>query len=135
MERTFTYLTDIKDASEWLAGARVERAQLAPTGRAMRLTLELTRAMLEQQREVRQGFFRRTKTPFAACRVTLNGLHDVTITHLADQPPNDTPLLSCEAVSGGYQITVQAPDGLQIVARAEQLDGAFEDVGHPMETP
>lgn len=136
MQRHLSVLTDVKDVSELLEGARVEQAQLIPQpGKRLQLIVELTRAMLEQQRVVKQGFFRRMKTPFIKSRLTVNGVTAATVRRLEEVPPNGVPLLVGESVPGGYQLTIQAPDGLQLALGVEQLDGLFEDVGPPLETP
>lgn len=135
MERSITVVTDVKDLSELLHGASVDQARLVPAAGRLQLVVECTRAMIERQQAVRRGLFKRLKTPWTKCRLTFNGITDVTVTRLSDAAPNQMPLLSCEAVKGGYQVTVQAPDGLQYVLNLEQLDGTFSDVGSPIERP
>ena len=135
MERAISVLTDVKDISDWLKGARVDEAKLEPLNGRLAFTLELTRAMTERQTTVRQGLFMRTKTPWIKCRLTLHHIGDVRITRLTDQAPNDLPLLACDAVKGGYQLTVQAEDGLQFILNLDQLEGTFTDVGGPIEAP
>jgi len=54
---------------------------------------------------------------------------------MSDQPPVEVPLLACEAVPGGYQVTLRASDTLQVAFSLEQLDGTFVDVGTPIEAP
>lgn len=135
MERTVTVLTDVKDLGELLNGSRVDQAQLIPSGGRIQLVLDLTRAMVERQQVVKHGLFRRLKTPWTKCRLTLQGIKSMTVKRLTDLAPDQTPLLSCDAVSGGYQLTVQAPDGLQFVLGLEQLDGSFADIGNPIEAP
>ena len=135
MARTIRVLTDVKDVSDWLKGSRVDDAKLEPSNGQLAFTLELTRAMSERQTTMRQGLFTRTKTPWIKCRLTLHHIGDVKIVRLTDQAPNDIPLLSCDAVKGGYQLTVQAEDGLQFILNLDQLEGTFTDVGGPLETP
>ena len=135
MERAINVLTDVKDLSEWLKGSRVDEAKLEPSTGQLAFTLELTRAMTERQTRARQGLFMRTKTPWIRCRLTLHHIGDARIKRLTDQAPNDTPLLTCEAVKGGYQLTVQAEDGLQFILNLDQLDGTFTDVGSPIDAP
>lgn len=135
MERAVAVVSDVKDVGELLNGASVEQAQLVPSDGQLTLILELTRALLERQEVVRRGPFRRLKTPWTKCELRLRHIRSVTVRRLTDQAPNHAPLVSCEAVSGGYEVTVQAPDGLQFVLSADRLDGAFTDVGTPIETP
>jgi len=135
MERAITLVTDVKDLSELLNGASIEQAQLVPDRGRLQLVLELTRAMTERQQVVRHGLIRRVKTPWTKCRLMFNRIGTVTVKRLTDLAPDQTPLLSCDAVKGGYQLTVQAPDGLQFVLGLEQLDGAFADIGNPIESP
>ena len=135
MQRTMTVVNDVKDLAEWLKGASVDQAQLVPSGGRLQLVMELTRAMVERQQMVRRGLFKRVKTPWTTCRVTLNDIHSVAIKRLTDATPAQTPLLFCEAVPGGYQLTVQAPDGLQFVLGLDRLAGTFADVGSPIESP
>ncbi len=135
MERTMTVLTDVKDLGELLNGSRVDQAQLIPSGGRLQLVLDFTRAMIEQQQVIKRGPFRRLKTPWTKCRLTLKGIKSATVKRLTDLAPDQTPLLSCDAVSGGYQLIVQAPDGLQFVLSLEQLDGSFTDLGSPIDAP
>ena len=134
MERTIAYLTDLKDLSGLLAGARIEQAELVPAMGSCSLELQLTRAMLEQPAAPRAGLFKRAKTPWSASRLTLKRIHSVTI-HRAEDLTADTPLLDAEAVPGGYQVTIQSPDGLQFVLQADQLQGEFADIGSPVVAP
>lgn len=135
MERAITVLTDVKDLAELLDGARVEQAKLVPAAGQLRLVVECTRAMPERQRVVRSGLFKRAKIPWTRCQLTFNRLTSVTVRRLEGMPPEDMPLLSCEAVPGGYRLTIQTPDALRFIASLEQLDGAFEDVGSPLDSP
>jgi len=135
MERTITVVTDVKDLSDLLNGSSVDQARLVPNGGRLELVLELTRAMIERQTVVRHGFIRRLKTPWITCRVVFKGIAAVTVKRVSDHTPDQVPLLACEAVKGGYQLTVQAPDGMQFVLDLEQLDGAFSDIGSPIESP
>ena len=75
------------------------------------------------------------KTPWTKCELTLKGITTVAVKRVTDAPPDQTPLLSCDAVKGGYRLIVQGPDGLQFVLGLEQLDGTFADIGSPIEAP
>ncbi len=135
MDRAITLMTDVKDLGELLAGARVEQAKMVQAGGRLQLLVELVRAMPERQHVIRRGLFQRAKTPWTKCQLTLTGVQSLTVKRLEDLGPDQTPLLVCEAVSGGYQLTIQAPDGLQLVLGLERLEGAFADVGSPIESP
>ena len=135
MERSVTLVTDVKDLSDLLNGASLDQARLVPSGGRMQLVLELTRAMIEQQRVIRHGLIKRVKTPWTKCQLALQGITSITVKRLTDLAPDQIPLLACEAVPGGYQLTVQAPDGLQFVLGLDQLNGHFSDVGNPIESP
>ena len=136
MERALTVVSDVKNLSELLEGARIEEAALAPVGGLMQLTLTVTRAVVEQQRVVRHGFRRRVETPWATSRVVINGIRAVTQRPSpADGSSADSPLLSCDAVGGGYQLTVRDPAGWQFVLEVEQLQGSFTDVGELIHAP
>ena len=135
MQRTITVVSDVKDLAELLSGASVEQARLVPSAGRLQLVVDLTRAMLERQHVVRRGLIKRLNTPWTKCQLTLHEVTAVTVKRVTDTAPDQTPLLSCEAVKGGYQLTVQAPDGLQFVLGLERLTGTFSDVGNPIETP
>ena len=135
MERAITLVTDVKDLSDLLDGAGVDEARLVSVGGRMQLGLHLTRAMIERQQVVRAGFLKKMKTPWTKCDLTLKGITTIAIKRVTDAPPDQTPLLSCDAVKGGYQLIVQGPDGLQFVLGLEQLDGTFVDIGSPIEAP
>ncbi len=135
MERRMSVLSDIKDVSELLNGARVDQMRLTPNGSRMRCEIELTRACPELRRVERKGWFTRATTPSVTSRLELHGVTNVVVQHLRETPPGQVPLLSCEAVEGGYACTVTAPDGLQYVLQLEQLDGQFADIGTPVEEP
>ena len=135
MERSMTLVTDVKDLSDLLNGASLDQARLVPSGGHLQLVLELTRAIVERQQVVRRGLFRRIKTPWTKCQMTLRGIHNVTVKRLTDLAPDQAPLLSCDAIPGGYQLTVQAPDGLHLLLECPQLDGSFTDIGSPIDSP
>ncbi|MBI3312349.1 MAG: hypothetical protein HYZ88_02365 [Candidatus Omnitrophica bacterium] len=135
MERTIAFVTDVKDLSDLLNGANVDDANLVPIGGRMQLELHLTRAMAERQQVVRAGLLRRVKTPWTKCELTLKGITTVAVKRVEDAATQHMPLLACDAVKGGYQVTVQAPDGVQFVLGLERLDGAFADVGSPIDSP
>ncbi len=135
MERAISVVSDVRDLSELLHGASIDQARLVSSGGWMRMEVELTRAMPERQRVVRQGLLKRMKTPWSKGRLTLDRIQDVAVQRLSDMPPDQTPLLACDAIAGGYQFVVTAPDGLQIQLTLEQLSGAYEDVGSPIEAP
>ena len=135
MQRAIAVVTDVKDLSELLHGASVEQARMVSSGGRLRVEVELTRAMMEQQRVVRHGLFKRTQTPWIKGRLTLEGIQDVEVQRVSDQPPDQTPLLTCEAIPGGYQFVVTAPDGLRLQLTLAQLSGQFEDIGRPIESP
>jgi hypothetical protein len=84
---------------------------------------------------VKRGLFRRIQTPWTVCELTLSRIQSVTVKRLSDLAPDQTPIIACEALPGGYQFTLQAPDGLQLTVGLDQLDGSFADVGSPVEHP
>ena len=135
MNKQLTVLSDVKDLAELLDGAGVEQAKLVPAGGRLELVIEGTRAMVEQPPVARSGWFTRAKTPWTKYRLTLTRITSVTVTRVEHAPADHAPLFACDAVPGGYQLTVQAPDGLQLVAGLEQLDGAFADAGSVIQVP
>ena len=134
MERAIAVLTDVKDLGELLQGASLEEVHVEPVGGRLQLALELTRAVIERQTVVRAGWFRRAKTPWTKSQLTLKGINALTIRRLTETSPNHVPLLACDAVQGGYQLTVRALDGLQFVLGLSQLEGSFRDVGNLIES-
>lgn len=135
MQRDIKVLTDVKDLSELLNGANVEHAEVKPGGNGMQLMARLLRAMPERQTVVKHGLFRRLKTPWSRCELAFSHITSVGVKRLTDAAPDQTPLMACEAVPGGYELTLQAPDGLQLMMRLDQLEGSFADVGSPIESP
>ncbi len=135
MEHTIAVVSDVKNLSELLGGASVDAARLMPSSGGLRLEMDLTRACSELQPAVRRGFMTRTKTPWTKSRLVLEAIADATIAHAEDRPAEQTPLLSCEAVPGGYMLTVHSPDGLRLRLRLEQLTGRFADTALPNEAP
>ena len=137
MERQIRVLTDIKDLDELLNGARVDRTHvISNPGRPPRLIVELTRAMIERQTVVQQGLFKRIKTPFSSCRLVFSSIRRVTTESVEGAPAlTDGAVLSCEPVKDGYHLTIRAEGGTQIMLELDALNGAFEDVGQPVETP
>ena len=135
MEQTIAVVSDVKNLSELLEGASVDGARLVPSSGRLRLEMDLTRACPELQTVVRKGFMSRTKTPWTKSRLTLDAIKDVAIQRAADAPPDQTPLLSCDAVPGGYSLTVNSHDGLRLQLTLEQLSGRFADTGSPIEAP
>ena len=135
MERTISVLNDVKDLSELLEGASVDQARLAPSSGRLQLELDLTRACPELETVVRRGFSTRTKTPWVKSRLTLSQVKGASVQHLTDVSPTQSPLLSCEAIPGGYALVVTGHDGLRLSLTLEQLNGQFADVGKPVESP
>lgn len=135
MERAMTVLTDVKDLGELLKGASVEQAVLKPGAGGLQLVARLVRAMPERQTVVKRGMFRRLQTPWTACELTLSRVQAVTVKRVTDLAPDERPILACEAVPGGYQFSIQAPDGLQLTVSLDQLEGSFADVGSPIDSP
>jgi hypothetical protein len=135
MQRTISVVSDVKDLSEVLNGASVDQARFVSSGGRLRLEMELTRAMVERQQVIRQGWFKRFRTPWIKSRLVLEQIQDVAVQHLSDQPPEQLPLLACDAIAGGYQFVVTSPEGLRLQLTLEQLQGQFEDIGSPIESP
>lgn len=135
MERTITVLTDVNDVGELLNGASVEHAEVKPGEGGLQLVARLMRAMPERHTVIKRGLLRRVKTPWTACELTLSRVQAVTVKRLADLAPDQRPIIDCEAVPGGYQFAIQAPDGLQLTVSLDRLEGSFADVGSPIESP
>ena len=135
MERSVSVVTDVKDVSELLNGASLEQVRLLPSEGRLRVELELMRVMPERATTVRRGLWTRMKTPWTKSRLTLHQIKEASVRRATDAPPEHTPLLACEAVPGGYTVTVTSPDGVQYVFKLEQLHGQFTDIGNPIEAP
>ena len=135
MNKSIVVLSDVKDLAELLDGAGVEQANVVPAGGRLELVIEGTRAMVEQPPVVRGGVFKRAKTPWTKYRLTLTHITRVTVTRAEHSSADHAPLLACDAVPGGYELTVQAPDGLRLVVGLEQLEGTFADIGSVVQVP
>lgn len=128
MERTITVLSDLKDLGELLQGAAIDQAMLTPSDGRVRLVMEGTRAMVEQPPVERGSLFKRPKTPWTKFRLTLDHITHATMSR-AEQAADQSPLLACDAVAGGYRLTVRTPDGLQLVLAMDWLQGGCADAG------
>ena len=135
MRQAITVVSDVTHVNELLDGSSVNQVHLMPSGGRLRLDLELTRACRELQTVVRRGFMTKAKTPWIKCRLSLGSITEATVERVADTGVASAPLLSCEAVPGGYTLVVINHDGLQLSLRLEQLDGHFVDVGNPIQSP
>jgi len=135
MERAITVLSDVNALSELLDGARVDRARLVPSAGKLRLELEVTRACPELQTVERRGLMRRRRIPWVTSRLRLDQVKDAAVQRLDGLPPGQTPLLSCEAIPGGYRFVVTTADGLRLQAVLETLSGQFADTGAPSASP
>lgn len=130
MTRDITVLSDLNDLNDLLRGATVDQARVVPDQGRLQLVIDITRAMIEREPvETGRGPFKRARVPWAKSRLVLRCVTTTEVKRMLDAPPTDQPLLVCDAVLGGYQLTVQAPDGLQLTVGLERLDGAFTDVG------
>jgi hypothetical protein len=129
MDRMMTTLSDVKDLGELLQGAGIDQAALTPSDGRVQLVIEGTRAMVEQPVLERAGMFKRPKMPWTKFRLTLGHITNVAITRAEQGAGDQAPLLACDAVAGGYQLTVRTPDGLQLILAADRLQGAFADAG------
>ncbi len=132
MERAIQVLGGIKDLSELLQGASLDQAKLVPGGARLRLELELTRACPELQVAGRGSFGFQRRVPWVKSRLVLNQIRDAAIQRLDDGSPAQVSLLACDAVLGGYTLSVTSHDGLKLVLTLDQLDGKFVDVGKPI---
>lgn len=135
MERAITVLSDVTTLSELLNGARVDQARLIPLGGRLRLELDVTRACPELQTMERRGLVTRRRIPWVMSRLRLDQIKDAAVQRLDGLPPGQNPLLSCEAIPGGYRFVVTTADGLQLQMVLEALDGQFTDTGTPTHTP
>ncbi|GEM_PF-3327858 len=135
MERTLQVVTDVQDLADLLQGASVDRVHLAAAGGQMEVVVALTRALLERQEVVQRGLFRRLRTPWTKCELRVSRVASATVAHVTEAQVDHAPVVHCEAVGQGYRLAIQAPDGLQVVVTADQLQGTFADVGHIIETP
>ena len=135
MEKTFAGTKDLQALAVLLDGGQLEVTQAVVVDGRTDLTLEFTRAMLEQPQTVRRGLVHRLRTPWTRCRLTLRGIQQLAVTHLADTPPLQAPLVSCEEAHGRCRVIVQAPDGLRLQIEAKTLDGIFADIGEPILEP
>ena len=135
MDRTIRVISDVKDLSELLDGASVDHARLVPSGARLRLEVELTRACAELQTVARRGWFTKTKTPWVKSRLSFAHIKDASIQRVEETPVQQVPLLSCEAIAGGYTLVMTSPDGLRLTVVLEQLDGQFADFGQPITSP
>ena len=144
MERAIRVLGDIKDLSELLQGASLDQARLlpatasaaggpGPSNGRLRLELELTRACPELQAPGGRGWGFRPRVPWVKSRLVLQQVSGASVQRLDDGSPAQVSLLACDAVSGGYTLSVTSHDGLQLVLTLEQLDGEFKDIGQPAE--
>ncbi|MBI4341445.1 MAG: hypothetical protein HY598_04095 [Candidatus Omnitrophica bacterium] len=132
MQRTITVLGDIKDLSELLQGASLDQVKLSPGGGRLRLELELTRACPELQPAGRGGFGFGRQVPQVKSRLALGQIREASVQRLDDGSPGRLSLLACDAVSGGYVLSVTSHDGLKLALTLDQLDGDFRDVGKPL---
>ena len=135
MRRPFDVLSDVKDVADLLEGARIDQARLVPAGGRLNLELELTRAVLEAQQVVRRGPFRRLKTTWIKGRLTLTQLNALALERFGDAGAQQKPLIWAEAIPGGYEVVITSPEGLRLRVTAEHLNGVYEDVGSPIESP
>ena len=135
MERTIAVVSDVKTLGELLNGAGVEQTRLVPSGGTLYLDMELIRACPELKTEVRRGLMTKTNIPWVKSRLRLNRIQDATVQRLTDGAPDQSPLLVCDAVPGGYTLVVTSPDGLRLSLKLETLDGQFADVGQPTHAP
>jgi len=143
MERDLRVLGDIKDLSELLQGASLDAVRLLPAPAAtlgrpgpgsgrMRLELELTRACPELQSAGPRGFGVRPQVPQVKSRLVLREITHAAVQRLDDGSPAQVSLLACDAVAGGYTLSVISHDGLKLVLTLDQLSGEFADVGKPV---
>ena len=119
MEHALAVISDVSNLSRILAGAVFGAARLLPSGGRLRLELELLPAPAAGRRGVGAA---------VTHRLTLEQVTEANIRHVATVPTGQ-PLISCEAVRGGYQVVVAAPDGLRLELNVEQLNGRLAALG------
>lgn len=133
MEWTINVLGDIKDLSEMLQGASADSLRLQPAGGRMQLELELTRACPELASAQGRGFGR-ARVPFVKSRLVLNHIREAAVQRLDDGSPDRLSLLACDAIAGGYVVSIVSHDGLKLVLTVDQLQGQFSDMGKPVDS-
>jgi len=115
MEQTIAVISDVKNLSERLAGATLGTAQLLFSGGRLHMELDLLRPAPQAVRGRGAGLSVKS-------RLTLERITAASVQHVSTVP-TEQPLLSCEAVPGGYQVVVATPDGLRLELTVEQLSG------------
>ena len=121
MERTVSVLSDVKDLSELLAGARIEQVRCVPSGARLRLEVELTRPHREVQAK--------PPIPWVKSRLSIGQIKESSVARVSEQAGAPAPWLSCDAIPGGYRFVITSADGLRSVLTLEQLNGQFTDHG------
>ena len=135
MNKTISVLSDIQDLGELLRGAAIDQAALSPSEGRVEVVIEGTRAMVEQPAVAGGGWFTRPKTPWTKFRMTLGRITQATLARAEQAAGDQAPLLACDAVAGGYHLTVRTPDGLQLVLAVDKLAGTFSDAGRVVRVP
>lgn len=130
MERAIQVLGDIKDLSELLQGASIDKMRLQASGERLKLDLELTRACLEGTPAGSAKPFGR-KIPWVKSRLTLSDIRDAAFEY-AQSGSSQVSLLACDSIEKGYTLSVTSQEGLRLVMSLDTLRGAFEDVGEPV---
>jgi hypothetical protein len=132
MERQIAVLSDIKDVTELLNGARIDRTRVVSGASQTQVIVDLTRAMVERPAVVQPGLFRRSKTLFTKSQLVFSAVRSVT-----NAPPAEGlfegAIMNCEPVKGGYQLTLRGEGQATLVVLVDRLDGVFQDVGQPID--
>ena len=135
MQRSITVLTDVKDLSELLNGARVEDVRSVSAGGQSQIVATLTRAMVELQRVVPAGLFKRVKMPWTKCQLTIGQVKSASVRQATYPASAQLPILWGDAVKGGYQLILRVDEASEWVLEVPTLDGAFTDIGSPIDAP
>ena len=130
MERTIQVLGDIKDLSELLQGASIDKMRLLPSGGRLKLDVELTRACFEMAPSGKGSGFSR-KVPWVKSRLVLGQIRDAAF-EPAQNGAAEAALLACDSIGGGYTLSVASQSGLRLVMNMDALQGEFQDVGNPV---
>lgn len=130
MERAIEVLGDIKDLSELLQGAGIDKMRLLASGGRLKLDLELTR-LCAGALPSGQGNLLRRKMLWVKSRLVLSRIRDAAFER-AQGSASRVSLLACDSIEGGYTLSVTSREGLRLVMSLDALQGQFQDVGQPV---
>jgi hypothetical protein len=120
MQRSIRVLSDVCTVADLLAGGRIESMDVAAQRGSSTVSVVLKRPQIEAETDRSAK-----RVPVVTSTLVFRGVAEINTQPAV--PQGQVPLVSCEAVPGGYVCALDAPPGQQTLLKMPALEGFFQD--------